>query len=385
MKYILMNKTTPVLNCEIDTDTNSISKIIEYCCTDFLPLGVPLKGGVVDRRKLNDWWQARAIPATRDGLQEALARLNVPSQTYLLMKGYGLSLSDQYWFNPEGALQWADINFFTHPFSEDVGDILVGGPARNDPDLVSPDITSDGWLIKRWKIINGTRVLIKGGSKPYRQEPFNEVLASLIGRRLNTQATLRYDLLIDKEEPYSVCENFITPDTELIPAAQVLDCVKKPNDRSEYDHFLACCDKLHIPGAREFLNYLLTLDYLVLNTDRHWNNFGVIRDVNTLDYRGFAPIYDTGTSLWHDVDTEDIARRNFPEGKSKPFYAQFARQLALVTSFEDFDPAKLQGIDEEFRELLLSSGVIREARADVLCQGISARLHALERTIAARS
>lgn len=42
----------------------------------------------------------------------------------------------------------------------------------------SPDLTTDGCLKKRWKIINGKRCLIKGGSNPYRQQTFNEVIAT---------------------------------------------------------------------------------------------------------------------------------------------------------------------------------------------------------------
>ena len=39
----------------------------------------------------------------------------------------------------------------------------------------APDITTDGDLKKRWKIVDGKRCLIKGGSNPFRQQPFNEV------------------------------------------------------------------------------------------------------------------------------------------------------------------------------------------------------------------
>lgn len=40
--------------------------------------------------------------------------------------------------------------------------------------LISPDNTSDGWLKKKWTIIDGKRCLIKSGSAPFFQEPLNE-------------------------------------------------------------------------------------------------------------------------------------------------------------------------------------------------------------------
>ena len=45
---------------------------------------------------------------------------------------------------------------------------------------------------------------------------------------------------------------------------------------------------------------MIVLDYLIVNEDRHQNNFGVVRNAETLEYLGAAPIYDSGTSLWFD-------------------------------------------------------------------------------------
>ena len=54
------------------------------------------------------------------------------------------------------------------------------------------------------------------------------------------------------------------------------------------------------------LDRMLVLDYLIVNEDRHQNNFGVIRNADTLEYPGAAPIYDSGTSLWFDKPTAMI-------------------------------------------------------------------------------
>ena len=89
-----------------------------------------------------------------------------------MMKCFALSLSDQYWLNPaEQPLEWRKVNFYHNDFSEDVGNILFGQiPERDSIDLVSPCNTSDGWLKKKWKILNGQRVLVKGGSGMAQQE-----------------------------------------------------------------------------------------------------------------------------------------------------------------------------------------------------------------------
>lgn len=91
------------------------------------------------------------------------------------------------------------VNFFDNDFSEDVGDILFGKAKDSENiSLNSPDNTSDGCLKKRWKIINKKRCLLKAGSLPYEQQPFNEAIASLIMDKLNVDH-VNYSVIIDDE------------------------------------------------------------------------------------------------------------------------------------------------------------------------------------------
>ena len=49
------------------------------------------------------------------------------------------------------------------------------------------------------------------------------------------------------------------------------------------------------------------LDFLIMNEDRHLNNFGIIRDVNTLKWLDMAPIFDNGQSLnIQDYNDEEV-------------------------------------------------------------------------------
>ena len=52
-----------------------------------------------------------------------------------------------------------------------------------------------------------------------------------------------------------------------------------------------------IKDAREKLENMYILDFLILNEDRHLGNFGIIRDVNTLEWLDVAPIFDNGQIL----------------------------------------------------------------------------------------
>ena len=372
-KYTLMHKEVPVADLELDAASGTISAIGPVFAPSHVPPGIPSGKGGIDRAALNEWWRGRGIPASRWGLKDALLVLNLSAAEQLLEKCLGLSLSDQYWIRPaKSGIGWSQINFFEHPFSEDMGNILFGKKASGEePSLMSPDNTSDGWLKKKWKIAGGKRCLIKGGSGATRQEPYNEVIASRIMKRLSIPCA-SYSLLIEEEEPYSVCENFITHSTELISAWYVMKTRKKPNHVSLYEHYLNCCEALGIPQIKEALDRMLILDFLIVNEDRHQNNFGVVRNAETLEYEGAAPIYDSGSSLWFDKPTALIG--SGAKVKCKPFKSRHEEQIKLVSSFDWFDPTALRGIDEELREILSGSIYIDERRRDALCRAISQRV-----------
>ena len=131
-------------------------------------------------------------------------------------------------------------------------------------DFCSPDNTTDGYLKKRWKIIDGKRYLIKGGSNPFRQQPFNEVIATEIMARLGIPH-VPYQLIWNKDTPYSACEDFIDQNTELIPAWRVMMIMKKSNSTSVYQHFVNCCESLGVKDTVPFLDRMITLDYIIAN------------------------------------------------------------------------------------------------------------------------
>lgn len=228
MKYILMHKDIPVCEIEISDASFSIENVSKIYNPEHIPLGLS-ENEKINLRKFNKWYKGRSIPASRQGLANALDIIGVTHQDELILKCYGLSLSDQYWFKPNDVnLQWKDINFFDNDFSEDVGNALFGTPTKSDSfSLISPDNTSDGWLKKKWTIIDGKRCLIKSGSAPFFQEPLNEKIASILQSRLNYMPFVDYDLIFDDEQPLSVCENFITPQTELISAYSIYETLPK--------------------------------------------------------------------------------------------------------------------------------------------------------------
>lgn len=383
MNCLLMHKEIPVIEMKLDRDTSSIMHIGEVFASGPIPLGVLEVTGKINRSRLNEWWRARSIPASRVGLSRLLDALEITSAKTLLDKSYGLSLTDQYWICPESSnLKWEDINFFHHHFSEDIGNILLDKEHKGEKiNLLSPDNTSDGWLSKKWSLSGDKRVLIKGGSGATQQEPYNEVFASEICAQLGIPHT-PYTLSVQEEYPYSVCENFINADTELISAWYVMQTMKKQNHVSVYAHYVMCCERLGMPNMSDFLDRMIVLDYLIVNEDRHQNNFGVVRHAGTLEFTGASPIFDNGSSLWHDLPTSLIGART---SACKPFKHNHEEQIKLVQSFDWFDPSVLTGIENKFYDITKDSLFIDNARKERICTAFRSRVNMLTKFINMKS
>ncbi|MCR4638032.1 HipA domain-containing protein [Ruminococcus sp.] len=346
-----MHKNIAVADIDIDETLGGISKIRGIISKEHLPVGVvrmQRQNETIDRFAFNQWWTGRSIPASRMGLSDMLDTLGIASSNLLLTKCLGLSLSDHYWIKPYGSdMTWEDVNFFDNDFSDDIGDVLFGTSDKNAGfDFLSPDNTSDGNLKKRWKIIDGKRCLLKSGSNPYSQQTFNEVIASKIMNRLGIDH-VPYSVTWINDEPYSVCEDFVTKDTELISAWRVLQLRTKANHENEYLHYVNICRELGIDIVSS-IDKMIVLDYIIANEDRHFNNFGLLRDANTLEWLGAAPIFDSGTSLWYDRLTSRIPINGV---NCKPFKKTHGEQIKLVSSLEWFEASKLDGIEDEILEV----------------------------------
>lgn len=378
MKCKLMHKNIPVMSVEFDEITGVFTGVHEVITPEHIPVGIMMANGVINRKELHDWWFARAIPASRSGLKEALEKLNISTTAQMLGKSYGLNLSDQYWLCPgDLAIDWSSVNFFDNEFSEDIGNILIGiGSDSEQVNYMSPDSASDGWLKKKWKIVDGERVLFKAGSGTLLQEPYNEIIATAIMKRLDIPC-VEYSLALIGDKPYSACKDFIDSHTELVTAHNILKANKKPNNKSVYEHYINCCKELGVSDIELRVNQMLTLDYIIVNADRHQNNFGLIRNADTLEYISAAPIYDSGSSLWFNIPSHDI-KAGAMNVESKPFKKSHADQIKLVKDFSWLEFDKLKGIDEECYEILKKADTIDSQRRDTLCKMLNLRIDMLK-------
>ena len=317
MIYELMHKNVAVADIDLDSD-GSLRKIVAVHRLDHFPFGTEPKDKKRDPTGIKRWWGNRRIPISRDDLAHFLGIfLQGQNETgSLLIACHALSLSDCYWIREKGErCLFSDVNFFENDYSYDLGDALF----RRDvvaPSLMSPDATSEGNLKKRWKIIEGKRVLIKSGTNPHRYEVYNEVIASAVCAALNIRH-VDYSLLDDDGETYCVCEDFLGYSQDFVTAYMIHEGGGKKNDESEYAFLIRRYEELGIKEAKKQIDQMLLVDFIIGNEDRHLNNFGLLRDANTLSFVGVAPIFDNGSCL--GFDKEDRYLLNAIDTPWKPF------------------------------------------------------------------
>ena len=175
---------------------------------------------------------------------------------------------------------------------------------------------------------------------------------------------------------YSVCETFITADTEYVPALYIRDVCEKTNNENDYQHFFRCTEALAIPCTRIEIDNMLAFDYLIQNGDRHFGNFGFIRDVNTLKYLGVAPLFDHGNSLWYKSLTPDMVFRN---QEAKPFRDKQDEQIKLIKAtslpLEKLSKDLIQNLTQK---VFGQNPRIDEARRERIAERVSAAAEYLQ-------
>lgn len=351
--YSLMHRDDPVCAISIDTVSGAILRASKPVNPELLPLG-----GSIDSAMLKKWWQRRAVPVGQGKIQRILEQMGIATPQEYLVKNLGLSLTDHYWIKPlDMELGWEDINLFTNDFRDPVGDMQFGLTCDAVLDLpanaFSPSSSTQGDLRKKWIIADGKRCLVKGNHGGNSQESLNEIAAALLHQKQGRVPYVSYSTmrLGDNQQIYCVCESFTSDAVELIPAIDIVESKKKDNAVSMYEHFIHVCamHEMDEGAVRTFLEYQILSDFVLTNTDRHLNNFGVLRNANTLEFIGMAPIFDSGNSMfWQNPrlpahsDLTDITVNSFRNTEK--------RILQFVRDKDVLDISKLPA-EEELRTI----------------------------------
>lgn len=364
MEVTLMNKDIPVLKGEIDENISvnelNIPVIVftsfEYLNPALCPVAVFMPSDEGGISQLNSWFSKRHFSNKRDDFpKENVEWQGVP---------HFFSLSDQYWIKYTTE-EWKHLNFFTNDFSKSCGDVIFSKNLHNietlKVDYDSPEITTNGILKKRWDKEGARTVLIKHMSKDFSQEPLSEIMATKLLKRLNIIPFVPYSLYIDGYDLCSKCNNFCTPSAEFVPASAVYAAT--PIDENEkglsepdkiYMHIKNAIKFHNIPHAEDFIDKMIMADRYILNYDRHLGNFGFLRDVETGEYFGPAPLFDFGNAF--STYNEGIVSKCFATREDYLFKNQKIPPLdeAIIEAFKE-DIRKTSLLNEIQKKQIVSN------------------------------
>ena len=279
--------------------------------------------------KLSEWLGNRCGGNHNYKVDEVMSFLSIDDARTFIEKTHAASLNDTFWVKEKGDnLKWENISLYRKDFNKKISDKCLGFDmkiSKKEDSSRCPEFVTNGSFMRGFsKEDNGIYINKRNGYMGF--ESICEVLASDIMRYF-TEDTVEYKLkeVIDpsngKKEYLSSCKFFTDEKTGMIGYMNVAD--KMPGydaleDILEFIKKMDCEDK--------FLRMALG-DCFIFNTDRHLNNFGFLMDNDTLELKGFAPVYDMNLSLFPSMNIRDMDDFN---RYSRGFSPRFGYDFTLM-------------------------------------------------------
>lgn len=245
---------------------------------------------------IEEWLKSRAIDSHRTNsrlLKKAL-RLENKDDLNTVLAVNAVTITDNYWYKGENEkLTWEDVKF-----KENIFDNLA---LKGDPDAFSnkpsrtPELTNVGSFEKCWKLENDRWWLYKYGNL---NQLFSELFIYEIGKKLGFNMA-----------KYEYCDGYIRTldftnnrEYNYEPISSVL------NDNEDYDVNFKYFFKLSEEIAKDYLK-MIYLDSICYNMDRHTNNYGLLRNVETGKILSLAPNFDNNIALISNGYPSDVTRK----------------------------------------------------------------------------
>ena len=248
-------------------------------------------------KDVEGWLAGRAIDSHRTNsrlLKKAL-RLKRTDDVQTALAVNAATVTDRYWFKPEGSTAvYEDIRF-----KENYFDQLA---LRGDPDSFSrkpsrtPELTNRGSFEKCWKLIDGKWWMYKNGNEG---ECFSELFICKLGEKLGLNMAhyeMDGDYIRSMDFTDSAAVNFE-------PIRSLMD------DDENYENCFNAIYDLSPEFAKQYL-LLIWMDSVCYNMDRHTENFGFIRNIDTGEIISLAPNYDNNIALIAKGYPTDKTRQN---------------------------------------------------------------------------
>lgn len=298
-----MHKDIPV--CDIILTYGHLTSITKKHNPEHAPIGTNTLLQPISPKKLESWFNRRHVPNLRTDIETLLNQYGQLSTESFLESTLALSLSDTYWIRPASApdLTWEQTNLFQNNFNP--------RPHRQQI-MPTADASSSGDQKKNWIIgQDNTRYLIKQSRPNDKTQSPNEEIGSRLCQQLGIEH-ITYRVINKNNNLASICPCVINHDEDYVTAYDILQ--SDTNIHTDFDagiNWLWQQMEEHSLDFETFVSDLSLVDVTIRNQDRHWTNFGIIRNADNLEWKRTFPLYDFGNSLYFDsqlTNTEPTSR-----------------------------------------------------------------------------
>lgn len=183
------------------------------------------------------------------------------------------------------------------------------------------DRLSEGNL-RKWRALSSSGVIyIKAASNRYGYECETECLCSRLAILLGLRNVVVYDMdylyINNKKIKVCVSKDF-TRGSIYLTVNELLPNVTNLSGNLKYQYVCSIIRK-------DILDSILLFDAVILNSDRHLRNLGLIEEV--------VPLFDFGSSLFSTKTCKyirQILKTNLNYQTCKPFFNNYNKQLRLI-------------------------------------------------------
>ena len=301
-EYVLMNKDVPVLSflCERNEfDEPTFQELVWYVA--YRPIGYKSLTGFLERRK---------APKHREHIQRLLERYGCDDLEGFLNVTHALSLNDTFWVKRQDSnLRWDQVSLYQNEFDQLISEAAFDGSASSSElSTTSPEFGTDGNYAKCWVREDDDIFLYKTGSSRYEVEPLSEFLASQLASILCPEY-VDYDLGFYRGRLISKCKLFTSERYGLAKASGIF---------SETRTIPVMLDYFEKLGSGVNFRRMCVLDALIFNPDRHYGNFGIMFDTDTMKPLCMCPVFDNNRSLFPDLDQNQLEHPDWYLERCRP-------------------------------------------------------------------
>lgn len=315
----LMLKNTEILYFDLEDFVVEVIRndLLPFCLRSNIRISTKLKDILHNIQAVKDYLSSRVLSLSRDNAKQIYAAFQIPqsdstdNRVNICIKCKGVSIVDSYWVKEDDENEdWANINIRQNKLSDIIDLSLSGFSPTITTNSICPELTTKGLFRKGWIYLGDSLYLLKSDKTNEYVNTRMEVLASEILECFENRIDSIVYLSDIKETAggtayVSICQNFVKEEHSFVEAWEVMEyCKRRGIDFREFSMERWGSTFASIP----------VLDYIIINTDRHTQNYGFMMNNDTGVLESVAPLFDLNCALVADYfkcDARDTLSQMF--------------------------------------------------------------------------